>query len=190
MSTIVRLTVLQSIIISSLERCLGAGRSNSVAKKSFRDRMTRFMVGRRGFTLAELILVVAMVSILVAMAVPRLPYEVIGRKQCEVSAAKMAAHLRLTRQLAITNAATNRTGFRLEMTGAAPYDAYQIVSVDTSEVVASGVIDERVLCTGANAMTFDPLGVLVESQAQLTFSAEGKTVTLSVVPATGVVTWE
>jgi len=148
------------------------------------------MRARSGFSLAELVIVVAIVSILAAMALPRLPYEALGRKRGEVSAAQMAARLRLTRQLAITNAATNRTGFRLEMIGGAPYKAYRIVNADTADVVVSDTIDEKVLCTGTSVMTFNSLGALVEGQAQLTFSAEGQTATLSVVGATGAVIYE
>ena len=161
-----------------------------VAARSSSEKVVRLVGVRRGFSLAELVLVVAMLGILAAVTIPRLPHEVIGRKRCEVSAAKMAGHLRWTRQLAITNAAANPTGFRLEMTGDAPYEAYRIVNAETAEVVASESINEGVLCTGTNTIAFNPLGALIEGRAQLEFSAEGKTVALSVVAATGTVIYE
>ncbi|MBN1360705.1 MAG: type II secretion system protein [Sedimentisphaerales bacterium] len=142
---------------------------------------------RVAFSLTELVIVVAILGVLAVVTVPRLQLGALHRRQAEVAAAKMAADLRLTRRLAVANAATNNRGFELNMTGGAPYGGYEIANRDTHEVIASHAIDSRVCCTGTSKFKFGPLGTLDEDQAQLTFSADGKTVVVSVVRATGMV---
>jgi prepilin-type N-terminal cleavage/methylation domain-containing protein len=148
------------------------------------------MLIRKAFTLVEVLVVVAILGVLAAVTVPRLQFDTIHRRQAEAAAAKMAADLRLTRRLAIANAATNHKGFELDMTGNPPYEGYEIANRDTGEIVAAHTIELHVCCAGTSTFKFNPLGVLDQDEAQLTFSAADETVTVSVVRATGIVKCE
>jgi prepilin-type N-terminal cleavage/methylation domain-containing protein len=151
------------------------------------------MWARRAFTLVEVLVVVLMLGAVAVIAIPRLSVAVLHREQVEVDAAKLVAALRLTRQLAITNAATNSDGFELDMIGRAPYADYEIEDRKNRTVVASGTIDPDVACTGASRFRFGPLGNLEEHDRRgtdLVLTADDRTVTISVVPATGMVQCE
>ena len=146
---------------------------------------------QRAFTLVEVLVVVIILGALTVIAVPRLPVGALHRGKVEVAAAKIVADLRLTRQLAISNAATNARGFTLNMIGRAPYGAYEIVNESTRETVVSRVIDPVATCQGTSTFEFGPLGSLEDYyDPQLRVSADGKTVVISVVRATGMVKCE
>ncbi len=151
------------------------------------------MRSRNAFTLVEVLIVVMMLGILTAMAVPRLSIAVLSRGSVEVTARKIAADLRLARQLAITHAATNPKGFELDMVGRAPYGSYQIKDRQSDAVVVSHTIDSDVACRGAGRFRFGPLGNLEDynpHETSVTCSSDGKSVTIAVVPATGMVQCE
>ena len=143
---------------------------------------------KKAFTLIELILVVIFLGILSAIAVPRLQLAAISKQKAESLAAKIVTDLRRTRTLAISNAATNTAGFALNMTGTAPYFAYEIVNLDTAATIDSHIIDSAVSCSGGADFQFRPLGNLsTGSDTELTVSAEGKIFTITIISATGMI---
>jgi prepilin-type N-terminal cleavage/methylation domain-containing protein len=142
---------------------------------------------KKGFTLAELIIVVLIIGVMTLVAVPRISYSIISSSKAKTNAQKLAAAIRHTRSLAIANAAVNTQGFSLNMTGSGNYTGYQIVNLATSDVNETGSIDSSVSCTGANDFIFGPLGNRLGDTDSLTVSAGGKTFTISVTSPTGMV---
>lgn len=143
---------------------------------------------QKAFSLAELLVVLIILTTLAFIAVPKLQFAAIRRQKADTVARKISTDLQLTRRLAITNAAINIAGYELNMTGGAPYSGYQMVNRDTSEVVDSYSIGSEISCTGGSSFRFGPLGnLLTGSGTQVTVSAEGKTFTITVTPATGMV---
>ena len=143
---------------------------------------------RTGFTLVEAIMVVLFIGILAVIAIPRLNMAVVSRYKAEATAKKIVTDLRLTRRLAISDAANNTKGFEFTMLGPGPYTGYEIENSDTKATVASHTIDSDVSVTGAVKFKFEPLGNLqTGGDLQLTVSAEGKTFTIEIVPVTGAV---
>lgn len=146
------------------------------------------MQTRKAHTLVELIVVVAILAALALVAVPRLQFGALRRTQASTVARKIVTDLRLTRRLAISDAATNSKGFELAMVGSGSYTGYEIENADTKETVASHTIDSGIACSGDNKFGFGPLGDLSDQgHTQLTVSAEGRTFTITIVPATGIV---
>lgn len=142
----------------------------------------------RGVTFVELILIVLFLGIFVVIAVPRLRFATLHRKQADTVARKIVTDLRRTRRLAVSDAANNTDGFALNMTGSAPYAAYEIVNLDTSATVDSHTIDSDISCTGGATFQFGRLGnLLAGSDNQLTVAADGKTFTITIISATGMV---
>lgn len=142
---------------------------------------------KKAITLVELILIVLFLGILAAIAVPRLNFPAITRKQVETVARKIVTDLRRTRSLAISDAAENTDGYALNMTGS-PYTGYKIVDLSDSSQVDSHTIDSDITCTGGASFQFGPLGnLLAESDAQLVVFAEEKTFTIKITSATGMV---
>jgi len=143
---------------------------------------------KKAFSLAELILIVLILGVLTVITIPKMQFATLRRQKADATAKKIATSLRLTRRLAITNAAVNVSGYALRMTGASPYSSYEVVNLKTSEVVDSYDIDPDVACTGGNVFRFGPLGKLkLGSANQLSVSSEGKSFSISIVPATGMV---
>jgi len=142
---------------------------------------------RRAFSLVELMLIVVILGVFAAIAVPRLDYAIVRQYKAEATARKILTDLRLTRSLAISDAATNSKGFEFGMVGPGPYTGYEIDNSNTHTTVASHAIDSDVSVTGANKFKLGPLGNLTTgSNLQLTVSAEGKSFTITVFQVTGV----
>jgi len=147
----------------------------------------KFMTsGEKGFTLVELLIVVTLIGVMTFIAVPRMGFSLITGSKAQTNAQKIAAAIRYARSLAIANAATNQQGFAFNMTGS-PYSGFEIVNLATSDVNETGSIDPQVSCTGANDFRFGPLGNRLVDSDSLTVSAGGKTYTITVVSATGMV---
>ena len=141
---------------------------------------------KNAHTLIELIVIVAILGALAFIVVPRLQLGTIYRKQADAVARKIVTDLRRTRQLAISDAATNTTGFSLNRTGS----TYQIIDLSTGTVIPNGTftVDSQITCSGGTSFQFGPLGNLkTGSDSQLSVSADGITFTMSITPATGMV---
>ncbi len=146
-----------------------------------------------GFSLAEMLVVVAITGVMAAVVVPRLSYGLVRHKKAEATAYKLLTDLRMTRSLAIRDAATNTKGYKLEMTGSSPYSGYTIENYTTHEVVATHAFEANVTvsCTGLKKFVYEPLGNLKhdESGTVIIVAAAGSTyaLNLDVVSATGAV---
>ena len=144
------------------------------------------MAKRKAFTLVELLIVVAIIGVMALVAVPRMGFSLISGGKAQATAQTLASAIRYTRTLALANAATNTQGFSLNMTGS-PYTGFQIVNLQTSDVNQTGSITSGVSCTGDSQFPFGPYGNRTAGTGGLTVSAGGKTYTITVVSATGMV---
>jgi prepilin-type N-terminal cleavage/methylation domain-containing protein len=143
---------------------------------------------KQAYTLAELIIAVLLLGILTAIAVPRMNFAVLSKQKADTVARRIVTDLRRTRSLAISDAASNTAGYKLQMLGVALYDTYKIINLDTSVVIDSYSIDPRAACAGGKSFKFGPLGnLLAGSDNQLTVSAEGKIFTIDIIAATGTI---
>lgn len=145
---------------------------------------------RRGYSLAELIVVVAIMAVMAMVAVPRLSYGLVGKTKARTSAYRLVSALRKTRSLAIRDAATNSKGYTLSFTGSPPYAGYQIENEDKKEVIETVSLQSgiEVTISGSNKFTFEPLGNLKHGyDSQITVSGGGRSYTISFVPSTGAV---
>jgi Tfp pilus assembly protein FimT len=142
------------------------------------------MVSRRtGITLIEAIVIVMVLGALAFITVPRLNFGALYRKQADTVARRIATDLRRTRTLAITQAATNTTGYTLRITGS----TYQVIDDSNSVTVDTQTIDSHISCGGGTEFRFGPLGNLRTGSSPLTVSAEGRTYTITVISGTGIV---
>lgn len=140
--------------------------------------------------LVELIIVIMWIGILAVIAVPRLNRAAILKHKAGKNARKIVADLRLTRRLAISDAANNNKGFELKMIAPIPYSTYEIENVDTHATVASHTLDSGVSisCSTGIRFIYGPLGNLEPgSGTDITVSAEGRSFTITVIPATGTI---
>ena len=115
-----------------------------------------------GFSMLELVLIAVFLGIFAVIAVPRLNYAAISKQKADSTAKKIVADLRLARSLAISDAANNTEGFKLEMIGSPPYTQYKIVNDNTEEIIRTYTIDSEVSCTGGDSFVFGPLGNVME----------------------------
>jgi Tfp pilus assembly protein FimT len=142
----------------------------------------------KGVTLVEMLVAVLIIAAMVFVAVPRFSMATAKAGNAETAAQKIAAGLRYTRSLAISNAATNRKGFSLNMTGKDDnYTGFTIVDLSSGKVVKTETIVAGVTCTGANDFQFGPLGNRLVDSDSLTVSAGGKIISVAVISATGMV---
>ena len=140
------------------------------------------------FSFVELVIVVMLLSIFAVMAVPRFNYAIISRQKADTVARKIVTDLRLTRRLAISDAANNTQGYELKMIAPIPYKTYEIENVKTKATVATHTIDSSVTLGNPTGIRYiyGPLGNLNPGSAtQMTVTAEGKTFTITINSATG-----
>jgi len=140
---------------------------------------------RNAHTLVELIIIVAILGALAFIAIPRLRLAVLYGQQADTVARKIVTDLRRTRQLAISNAATEPNGFALNRDGL----TYEIVD-GSGTPIPNGTfsIDPKITCSDGTIFQFGPLGNLkTGSHSRLAVSAGDKTFTISITPATGMI---
>jgi hypothetical protein len=92
--------------------------------------------------------------------------------------------------MAISNAAQNQQGFSLTFTGSGTYTGFQIVNLLTSQVVKTETLPTGITYGGTSSFRFGPLGSRTDTGGNLTVSAGGKTLVISVVSTTGMVKCE
>ena len=144
------------------------------------------MKKRKAYTLAEAVVVMIFVGIFAAIAIPRFNFAVVEKYGAQATARKIAADLRRSRMLAISNAAQNTDGYQLKMVGSSPYSQYQIINLDTLAVIDTHTIDEKLTCTGDSTFQFGPIGNLkAGSGTQLRVAAPENSFTIDVIQATG-----
>jgi len=144
----------------------------------------------RAFSFVEAIILVMFIGIFAAIAVPRLNRAAISKHKAEAVARKIVTDLRLTRRLAISDAANNTMGFELKMVGAVPYTSYKIENVKTHAIVATHTVDSGVSisCPTGLRFIFGPLGNLKEGSGNELYVEGGvKSITITIIPATGTV---
>ena len=139
------------------------------------------------FSLVELILIVAFIGIFAVIAVPKLNLAIISKQKADTFARKIVTDLRLTRRLAISDAANNPKGFDLNMLGVSPYTGYEIENADTNAIVTTCTIDSDVSVTGDAKFKFTILGGTQTGDGQLSVFAEGRSFSITVNSATGAV---
>ena len=143
---------------------------------------------QKGYTFAELIVIVCILAVLTYVTVPRFQFGAIDRGQAERVAWEIVTGLRRTRSLAISEAATNSDGFALNIQQADRTITYEIVNCGNNNVVDSHAIDSRVDLSGEMAFEFGLLGALkATDDSALEVTAAEKTFTIRVIPATGMV---
>ncbi|OHB54556.1 MAG: hypothetical protein A2Y07_00395 [Planctomycetes bacterium GWF2_50_10] len=143
-----------------------------------------------GYTLAELVLVSAFLSICAIVAIPRMNTDLLKKYKSQTAAKKIITDLRLARSLAIQSAASNNSGFALHMTGSPPYRSYRLINLATDAVISSHDLDSSLQCTGGTIFNFGPLGNLkAGSDTSLVVSGAGSTTTITLTAATGMVSY-
>jgi Tfp pilus assembly protein FimT len=144
---------------------------------------------KTAFSFVELIIIVAFLGIFAVIAVPRFNYAIISKQKAETATRKIVADLRLTRRLAISEAANNTKGFELKMVGSVPYHNYEIENVDTKATIAAHTIDSGISISNPTGIRFifGPLGNLTGSATQIIVSAEGRSFTITINSATGTI---
>lgn len=147
------------------------------------------MKRQNAHTLVEMLLVVIFLAILAAVAIPRIDFAIIRKHKANTLSGKIVTDLRRIRRLAISDAASNTTGYQINMLGGPPFTSYEIVNLDPpSTVMETHTIDSQVSCTGGTAFKFGPLGNLLTGDgAQLDISAEGRSFTVTIVTPTGTI---
>ena len=141
-----------------------------------------------GYSFVEVIIVVLLLGIFAAVAVPRINFAIITKQKVDTIAKKIVTDLRRTRGLAISDAADNTEGYSVNMTGTEPYSSYEIENLDTTDTVDTHTIPTGISCTGGSLFKFGPLGNLLSgSDTGLTVSGEGRSFTVSIVSAAGMI---
>ena len=133
--------------------------------------------------MTELIMVVAVLAILTAIAIPRIGWGTMGKVQVETTARNFSDHLKLARSLAISNAGSNPDGYQVVLTG--QFASYSLINVATSGVIKGPFeIPEGVTGAGETTFGFTPLGKLQSGTTKtVQFTKSGNT---SIVTVTAI----
>jgi prepilin-type N-terminal cleavage/methylation domain-containing protein len=137
----------------------------------------------KGFTLIELILVVAIVAILASIVVPRAGWDTMGKIQAKTAGQQFSEYLKLAKSLAITHASSNGSGYRVVLSASQPY-TYSLIDAATSGVIKGPIaLPAGVSHSGDRTYQFTPLGNLSVSRTlSVTFSKTSDTSIVTVTP--------
>jgi prepilin-type N-terminal cleavage/methylation domain-containing protein len=150
------------------------------------------LLARRGFTLAELVIVVLIIGILTAMATPKFAAS-LKRAQADAACLRVKADLNLARQTAISRSTTQSVQF---IANSAVYTLPGIADLDNPALAAYSVNlaegEYRAVVTAASfgagaTVQFDRYGQAIDG-GSVTISAGGIMKTISVDATSGAVT--
>lgn len=144
-----------------------------------------------GYSFVELVVVLALMSALAAIAVPRLQFVAVERKQAQATAETLVSSLRRTRSLALREAVSAPQGFSLTLESSTPPTAYAIKNVATGRVVDRHTLAEptRIEDLNGTSFWFGPYGNLQEGSAtHLRIHSGSWNTRITVTAATGMVT--
>lgn len=112
----------------------------------------------KGFSLIELMLMLLIMAVLAAVAIPRFNLASVDRQNVKSVAYHIACQLELARQMAISDAATNIEGYEFVLDG--PNHLYSISNAETSELVENSEFefDEDIQANGKKTVRFGPAG--------------------------------
>ncbi len=149
--------------------------------------MTGWVWEKRSFTLVELISVMVVVSILMAMALPRYGQGAISKLSVDTTGRQIVSALRLGRRLAIAKA----ENYSVRFSPSGGYTQYEIyLDGPPGELVETKPIPARINCAGSNWtgtgdwFTFTPFGNGTTG-GTLTLSSGTHTRAINIVFATG-----
>ncbi len=138
------------------------------------------------YTLTELILVVMIIGVISAIAIPRMNLASINKTNAEITANRIVTSLRRTRRLAISQAAVNQQGFQLEFVQNDQNYIIQITNMKNAHLIDQFELDPEINISGQNKFSFGPLGNLIpQSGSQITVSSENAYYDISVTESTG-----
>jgi len=140
---------------------------------------------RSGFTLIEVALVLALMGIFYAMALPRINGNILVQKRAEISSKQIASSLKLARSMAIANQVPHV--FYLN-TGTGQFGIYAGSIAPENLVENQYTLDTGVSCSGQTTFTFSVSGAATTSGgSSLICSAGSASWTVDVLLATGLV---
>ena len=136
----------------------------------------------KGFTLVELLFVIALLGIMASIVVPRMGWGTMGIVQSKTASREFANYLKLARSLAVTNASSNADGYTIDLLPSDPYTSYEVKNEETDVTVKGPItIPTGVSCTGDATFNFTPLGQLNGGATKtVVFSKGGDTSTVTV----------
>ncbi|MBU0651034.1 prepilin-type N-terminal cleavage/methylation domain-containing protein [bacterium] len=142
---------------------------------------------KTGYTIIEILFVIVLLAIIAGMALPRVGFEFITKTKVKTTAQKLAADLRHTRSLAITN--TRYSYYKLSIDSAV--NEYKIYDSSNSQVGQTVFVDPEITISGDKDFIFESLGnASLTSDLSVSLSSKGNGANITVTRATGMVSYE